>query len=152
MKKKEEIFKLRVYNNPEINFLDAINAFKSIGFTTLQSEQCAIIVHSTGKYDLIEGNLYELDSIRVNFYNLYRITSEILPVKQINKPNNVMEEKQTTSLFNDMKNLWSDFESSHNDYAEKGTKKSAAKARKSIQALKSLITTYRKTSVEECKA
>ena len=61
-------------------------------------------------------------------------------------------EKQTSLLFNDMQNLWSDFESNHKDYEGKGVKKSAARARKSIQALKAIILSYKKASVEECKA
>ena len=62
------------------------------------------------------------------------------------------ELKQSETMFQDMKALWTDFESNHGDYSAKGTKKSAAKARKAIQSLKSMITTYKKASVEECKA
>lgn len=65
-----------------------------------------------------------------------------------------MEEnqKQSDVMFTDMKSLWADFEASHTDFSTKGTKKAAARARKSIQSLKSFITAYKKASVEECKA
>jgi len=62
------------------------------------------------------------------------------------------ETKQSETMFADMKALWTDFETSHSDYATKGTKKSAAKARKAIQSLKAMVTAYKKASVEECKA
>jgi|688.fasta_scaffold873008_3 hypothetical protein len=62
------------------------------------------------------------------------------------------ELKQTSVFFADMKDLWTDFESNHNEYAKTETKKSAARARKSIQALKALITNYKKASIEECKS
>jgi hypothetical protein len=58
----------------------------------------------------------------------------------------------TATMFADMADLWKEFETNHNDYSTKGTKKSAAKARKAIQSLKSMITAYKKASVEECKA
>lgn len=60
--------------------------------------------------------------------------------------------KQTSKFFANMKDLWTDFESNHNDYEKNGTKKAAARARKSIQALKAQITGYKKTSIEECKS
>lgn len=63
-----------------------------------------------------------------------------------------MESKQTETMFTDMKALWSEFETNHEDYSTKGTKKSAAKARKAIQSLKAMVTNYKKASVEECKA
>jgi hypothetical protein len=63
-----------------------------------------------------------------------------------------MEQKQTAIMFADMADLWKEFETNHQDYSTKGTKKSAAKARKAIQSLKSMVTNYKKSSVEECKA
>jgi hypothetical protein len=154
MKKADKIYKLRIYNS-NVDFLDVIDAFKSIGFTSLQAEQCALITHSNGKYDVLEGDIYDLDLIRANFKNIFNITAEVLPTTNKNKHlnNKVMEnEKQTSLLFSDMQNLWSDFESNHKDYEGKGVKKSAARARKSIQALKAIILSYKKASVEECKA
>lgn len=154
MKKEQEIYKLRIYNNPEVNFLDVINAFKTIGFTTLQAEQCATIIHTKGKYDIIEGNIYELDAIRVDLQNMFGIISEVFPTeKTIKHPiNNVMEEKTSQPIFELMQSNWQEFETSHLDFKQNGTKKSAARARKAIQALKTMITDYKKASVEDCKA
>jgi thioester reductase-like protein len=154
MKKDNKIYKLRIYNS-NVEFLDVVDAFKSIGFASLQAEQCALITHSNGKYDVLEGDIYELDSIRASFKNIFNITSEVLPSSNKNKHlnNKVMEnEKQSSLLFNDMKSLWTDFETSHTEFATKGTKKAAARARKSIQSLKTIILNYKKASVEECKA
>lgn len=85
MPKKTERFKLRVYNNSSTNILNVIDAFKSLGLALLQAEQCALIIHNCGKYDLLEGDIYELDQIRVELQNVYNITSEVLPIKQKNK-------------------------------------------------------------------
>jgi hypothetical protein len=82
MPKNTENFKLRVYNNSNTNILDIIDAFKSIGLTLLQAEQCALIIHNCGKYDLLEGNIYNLDAIRVDLQNTYNIISEVLPIKK----------------------------------------------------------------------
>ena len=82
MPKKTERFKLRVYNNSSTNILNVIDAFKSLGLALLQAEQCALIIHNCGKYDLLEGDIYELDQIRVELQNVYNITSEVLPIKQ----------------------------------------------------------------------
>jgi len=161
--KQEQRYILRIYNNPDIELIDIINAFKVAGCTTMQAEQCALLISSKGKYDFIEGDVYELDHIRVMFLNNYGIISEAFPIKEKkmsnqHKTNNVMEQEQTTgtelnsvSLFNEMKSFWTEFEASHTDYALTGKKKSAAKARKAIQSLKAIITDYKKSSVEECK-
>lgn len=85
MPKKTERFKLRVYNNSSTNILNVIDAFKSLGLALLQAEQCALIIHNCGKYDLLEGDIYELDQIRVELQNVYNITSEVLPIKQKTK-------------------------------------------------------------------
>lgn len=164
MKNKENRqrkYKLTVYNDPTISFEDVINAFKYINFTTLQAEQCALIIHSVGKYDLMEGDVYKLDNIRVMLRNTYNITSEVFPIKETKtnhqKINKVMEEQEqitdarTEQLFNDMKHHWSEFEENHLDFSKTGKKKAAARARKAIQSLKSIITEYKKSSVEECK-
>lgn len=162
-KKEPEEYVLRIYNNPEVDPIDVINAFKAAGCTTMQAEQCALIINLKGKYDFIQGNVYELDSLRVMFQNQYGIISETFPVKE-NKLSNqyktskVMEQDLTNGtelnsvrLFNEMKEFWTEFEASHLDYAATGKKKSAAKSRKAIQSLKAIITDYKKASVEECK-
>ena len=50
-------------------------------------------------------------------------------------------------LFDEMSNLWNEFEAQHNGT----TKKSQQEARKAIGALKKLVTDYRKASVAESK-
>ena len=61
-----------------------------------------------------------------------------------------MKETQTTNeLFLEMKELWTEFELNHQDFSNKGVKKSAARARKAISAFKKLVTEYRKASISE---
>jgi len=50
-------------------------------------------------------------------------------------------------LFNQMNDLWAQFEKEHNG----GTKASAGRARKAIGELKKLVTDYRAASVAESK-
>jgi hypothetical protein len=53
----------------------------------------------------------------------------------------------SNELFNQMKDLFEEFEKEHNDT----TKASKTRARKAIGELKKLVTEYRKVSVEENK-
>ena len=50
-------------------------------------------------------------------------------------------------LFDEMSNLWNEFEAQHNGT----TKKSQQQARKAVGELKKLVTDYRKASVAEGK-
>jgi len=50
-------------------------------------------------------------------------------------------------LFEEMSNLWNEFETHHNGT----TKKSQQQARKAVGELKKLVTEYRKASVAESK-
>lgn len=50
-------------------------------------------------------------------------------------------------LFEEMSNLWNEFEAQHNGT----TKKSQQQARKAVGELKKLVTEYRKASVAESK-
>jgi len=50
-------------------------------------------------------------------------------------------------LFEEMSNLWNEFEAQHNGT----TKKSQQQARKAVGELKKLVTDYRKASVAEGK-
>ena len=61
--------------------------------------------------------------------------------------------KMATSkeLFNQLSDLWDDFESNHKVNAEKGNKAAGGRARKAIGEIKKLVTEYRKASVEESK-
>ena len=54
-------------------------------------------------------------------------------------------------LFNQLSDLWDEFESNHIVIAEKGNKAAGGRARKAIGEIKKLVTEYRKASVEESK-
>ena len=54
-------------------------------------------------------------------------------------------------LYNDLKELWEEFDSNHNVFIDKGNKAAAGRARKSLGEIKKLVTEYRKASVSECK-
>ena len=53
----------------------------------------------------------------------------------------------TDKLYNDIKNLFSQFEENHSIFSEKGNKAAGGRARKSIGEIKKLVTDYRKASV-----
>ena len=55
------------------------------------------------------------------------------------------------TLYNEMNNLWEDFQENHRKFVEKGTKAAGGRARKAIGEIKKLVTDYRKSSVEENK-
>jgi len=57
----------------------------------------------------------------------------------------------TTTLYDTLNNLWTEFQENHTKYAEKGNKAAATRARKAIGEIKKLVTTYRKESVIESK-
>ena len=54
-------------------------------------------------------------------------------------------------LFEQMEELWNDFQDNHSKFVDKGNKAAATRARKSIGELKKLVTEYRKESVAESK-
>ena len=54
-------------------------------------------------------------------------------------------------LYEKLEELWEEFESNHNVFADKGNKAAATRARKSIGEIKKLVTDYRKQSVLESK-
>jgi|TARA_A100001391_G_scaffold49120_1_gene29486 hypothetical protein len=54
-------------------------------------------------------------------------------------------------LYNELKELWEEFDSNHSTFADKGNKAAAGRARKSLGEIKKLVTEYRKASVSECK-
>lgn len=54
-------------------------------------------------------------------------------------------------LFEQMEELWNDFQDNHSKFVDKGNKAAATRARKSIGDLKKLVTEYRKESVAESK-
>ncbi len=57
----------------------------------------------------------------------------------------------TDKLYNDIKELFSDFEENHTIFTEKGNKAAGGRARKAIGEIKKLVTDYRKASVSESK-
>ena len=57
----------------------------------------------------------------------------------------------TTQLYNDLNELWEQFQENHRKFADKGNKAAATRARKSIGEIKKLVTNYRKQSVLESK-
>ena len=54
-------------------------------------------------------------------------------------------------LFEQMEQLWNDFQDNHSKFVDKGNKAAATRARKSIGDLKKMVTEYRKESVAESK-
>jgi hypothetical protein len=57
----------------------------------------------------------------------------------------------TTTLYDTLNNLWTEFQENHTKYADKGNKAAATRARKAIGEIKKLVTNYRKESVLESK-
>ena len=57
----------------------------------------------------------------------------------------------TESLYNELNNLWENFQENHRSFSSKGNKAAGGRARKSIGEIKKLVTDYRKASVSESK-
>ena len=55
-------------------------------------------------------------------------------------------------LFNQIQDLYFEFESNHLVFVEKGNKSAEGRARKAIGEVKKLVTEYRKESVQACKS
>ena len=55
------------------------------------------------------------------------------------------------ALFNQIDQLYNDFNANHSEWTEKGTKAAATRARKAVGELKKLVTAYRKASVAETR-
>tara|TARA_B100000287_G_scaffold359185_1_gene351139 strand:- start:406 stop:603 length:198 start_codon:yes stop_codon:yes gene_type:complete len=55
-------------------------------------------------------------------------------------------------LFNQIQDLYFEFESNHLVFVEKGNKSAEGRARKAIGEVKKLVTEYRKESVKACKS
>ena len=56
------------------------------------------------------------------------------------------------NVYSEIKSLWEEFESNHENFSEKGNKAAGARARKAIGGIKKLVTDYRKASVEDSKS
>jgi len=58
----------------------------------------------------------------------------------------------TENLYNQLNDLWEDFQENHRDFTSKGNKSAGGRARKSIGEIKKLVTGYRKASISESKS
>ena len=57
----------------------------------------------------------------------------------------------TSNLYNEIKELFEQFDEHHTTFSEKGTKAAGGRARKAIGEIKKLVTGYRQASVSESK-
>ena len=57
----------------------------------------------------------------------------------------------TENLYNELNNLWENFQENHRDFESKGNKAAGGRARKSLGEIKKLVTGYRQASVSESK-
>jgi hypothetical protein len=76
-KTKANNYKLEIYNSETVPFNDIILIFKSFGLPALQSEQCAMIIHNTGKYSAFHGTYDEMRSMQLTLSD-NNIQSEII--------------------------------------------------------------------------
>ena len=58
----------------------------------------------------------------------------------------------SNELYEQIEELFEDFQSNHKVFSEKGTKAAGGRARKAIGEIKKLVTDYRKASVTESKS
>ena len=58
----------------------------------------------------------------------------------------------SNELYEQIEELFEDFQSNHKTFSEKGTKAAGGRARKAIGEIKKLVTDYRKASVTESKS
>jgi len=57
----------------------------------------------------------------------------------------------SSELYNQLNELWEQFQENHRAHSEKGNKAAGGRARKAIGEIKKLVTEYRKASVSESK-
>jgi hypothetical protein len=57
----------------------------------------------------------------------------------------------SSELYNQLNDLWEQFQENHRAHSEKGNKAAGGRARKAIGEIKKLVTEYRKASVSESK-
>ena len=57
----------------------------------------------------------------------------------------------TENVYNELNNLWEDFQENHRSFESKGNKAAGGRARKSLGEIKKLVTGYRQASVSESK-
>ena len=56
------------------------------------------------------------------------------------------------TVYNQLNELWEQFQENHRSFESKGNKAAGARARKAIGGIKKLVTDYRKHSVEDSKS
>ena len=57
----------------------------------------------------------------------------------------------SNELYNQLNDLWEQFQENHRAHSEKGNKAAGGRARKAIGEIKKLVTEYRKSSVSQSK-
>ena len=57
----------------------------------------------------------------------------------------------SNELYEQIEELFEDFQANHKVFSEKGNKSAGGRARKSIGEIKKLVTSYRQSSVSESK-
>ena len=57
----------------------------------------------------------------------------------------------SNELYNQLNDLWEQFQENHRAHSEKGNKAAGGRARKAIGEIKKLVTEYRKSSESESK-
>ena len=58
---------------------------------------------------------------------------------------------KTDRVYDELNELWEQFQENHRKFDEKGNKAAAGRARKAIGGIKKLVTEYRQASVSESK-
>ena len=58
----------------------------------------------------------------------------------------------SNEIYNEINDLFEDFQENHRKFTEKGTKAAGGRARKAIGEIKKLVTGYRQASVSESKS
>ena len=58
---------------------------------------------------------------------------------------------KTDRVYDELNELWEQFQENHRKFDEKGNKAAAGRARKAIGGIKKLVTEYRQASVSETK-
>ena len=57
----------------------------------------------------------------------------------------------SNEIYNEINDLFEDFQENHRKFTDKGTKAAGGRARKAIGEIKKLVTGYRQASVSESK-
>ena len=57
----------------------------------------------------------------------------------------------TNELYEQIEELFENFQANHRTFSEKGNKAAGSRARKAIGEIKKIVTSYRQTSVSESK-